>query len=288
MSAVEPIGTVALTRAAARTGESRGAISRRVGLRALTTILGAIVSLAAVAGVWQLAVKGLHLDPFVARDPGDVWRYLTGADSAAHRTIVFDAAKITVYDAGLGFFVGTGAAVAVAVAFTLSRGTERTFMPIAMALRSVPLVAMTPLIALVFGRGDAGVTVIAGIVTFFPTLVNVGLALRSVPASSVDLMRAYGAQPKHTLLKVQVPSALPALFASARIAAPLAVTGALLAEFLVTGKGLGYLMLQAVSTFESDQMWSGVALITIFSVVFYGIISAMEQLVLARFAPDTL
>ena len=74
--------------------------------------------------------------------------------------------------------------------------------------------------------------------------MNVTLALRAVPRESLDLMRAYGASRRTTLRKVQFPSALPALFASLRIAAPLALIGALLAEWLATGKGLGYLMLQ--------------------------------------------
>ena len=86
---------------------------------------------------------------------------------------------------------GTVAAVAAALAFALWRA-RTDGLPIAMALRAVPLVAMTPLIALVFGRGLLSVTVIAGIVTFFPVLVNVSLALRAVPASALDLMHAYG------------------------------------------------------------------------------------------------
>jgi len=283
MSVVEPFagGLPAL----AVTTASRGEMGKRIGLRAVTTVLSAALSLVVVIGLWQLVVKGFHLNPFVARGPGDVWKYLTGPDSKANRKIVFDSARITVRDAAIGFGAGTAAAFIVAIVFTLKRGVEQAFLPIAMALRSVPLVAMTPLIALTFGRGIMAVTVIAGIVTFFPTLVNVSLALRSIPSTQIDLMRAYGASPRTTLLKVQVPSAMPALFASARIAAPLAVIGALLAEFLATGKGLGYLMLQAVSTFEADQMWSGLALVTVFSVVLYGIVSALEQVVLARFAP---
>lgn len=274
---------VPATRATTRTGASR-----RIGLRALRTLLGAVVSLVVVIGAWQLLVKGLGLNPFVARGPADVWRYLTGPGAAANRTTVFDAARITLRDSAIGFLAGTVAAVAAAVAFTLWRPVERTFMPMAMALRSVPLVAMTPLIALIFGRSVLCVTVIAGIVTFFPTLINVSLALRGVADASIDVMWAYGASKGTTLLKVQVPSALPSLFASARIAAPLAVIGALLAEFLATGEGLGYLMLQAVSTFEADQMWSGVAIVTVFSVLLYAVISALEQLVLARFAPERL
>jgi ABC-type nitrate/sulfonate/bicarbonate transport system permease component len=182
---------------------------------------------------------------------------------------------------------GTVAALIAATGFVLWRAVQQTLMPLAMALRAVPLVAMTPLIALVFGRGLLAVTVIAGIVTFFPVLVNVSLALRAVPASALDLMRAYGASPYATLWQVQLPSALPSLFAAMRVAAPLALVGALLAEWLITGQGLGYLMLQSVTTFELDRMWSAVTLVTVASIILYSVISAVEQLALSRYAPDS-
>lgn len=155
-----------------------------------------------------------------------------------------------------------------------------------MVLRSVPLVAMAPLIALVFGRGLMSVTIIAGIVTFFPTLVNVSLALRSTPREAVDLCHAYGATAGQTLRKVQLPVALPALFASLRIAAPLALIGALLAEWLATGDGLGYLMLEAMSWSNYDQLWTAVVLVTAYSIALYSVIGAVEKLVLTRFGDE--
>jgi ABC-type nitrate/sulfonate/bicarbonate transport system permease component len=175
--------------------------------------------------------------------------------------------------------------VACALAFNLSRPLERTLMPMAMVLRSVPLVAMTPLIVLVFGRDLRAVTVIAGIVTFFPTLVNVTLALRWTPQESLDLCRAYGASPFTTLRKVQVPNALPALLASLRIAAPLALVGALLAEWLATGKGLGYKLLQSGALSDYSGLWSRVVLVTLYSVLLYKLIGLVEKRVLSRFAP---
>jgi ABC-type nitrate/sulfonate/bicarbonate transport system permease component len=156
-------------------------------------------------------------------------------------------------------------------------------MPVAIVLRSVPLVAMTPIITLIFGRGLMSVTIIAGIVTFFPVLVNVSLALRSTPRAALDLCQAYGADPVTTLRKVQMPTALPALFASLRIAAPLAIIGALLAEWLSTGKGLGYLMLQSSSLSNYNMLWSATALITIYSIVVYSLIAALEKVMLAKY-----
>jgi ABC-type nitrate/sulfonate/bicarbonate transport system permease component len=259
---------------------------RRFALRLVSGLATAVISLLAICAVWQGLIIGFHTDPFLTRGPLEVWRYLTDPGHTDERHILIDASRDTAGDALIGVLVGTVAALAVAIAFTLWRTARQTFLPLAMALRAVPLVAMTPLIALIFGRGLLGVTVIVSIVTFFPVLVNVTLALRGVPSAALDLMRAYGASPAATLWKVQLPAALPALFASIRVAAPLALVGALLAEWLITGQGLGYLMLQSVTTFQLDRMWSAVALVTVASIIAYSVISAVEQVALARFAPE--
>jgi ABC-type nitrate/sulfonate/bicarbonate transport system permease component len=265
---------------------SSGELIGRVLVRFVRFMIGAAVALAVALIAWQLVIDLLDFSPFISRGPADVWEYMfTSPEASANRDLLFEAARTTLLDAGIGLVTGTVAAVFVSIVFVLRRGVETTFMPMAMALRSVPLVAMTPLIALVFGRGLVAVAVISGIVTFFPTLVNVTQALKSVPTHTLDLVTAYGGSPRVALTKVQFPAALPALFASMRIAAPLALIGALLAEWLATGQGLGYLMLQSMTMFEIDQLWSAVAIVTFASVVLYGIISSIENVVLARYAP---
>ncbi len=251
----------------------------------LRKIATAAVSIAVMLFVWIGFLKIFHVNGFIGRTPMDVWRYLTSSDTgpAARSTLIHNS-YTTLRDAFIGLAAGTVAAVVCAIIFNLNRTMEQSFMPVAMVLRSVPLVAMTPLIALVFGRGLMCVTIIAGIVTFFPTLVNVTLALRSTPRASVDLFRAYGSNRLTMLRKAQLPSALPALFASLRIAAPLALVGAVLAEFLVTGKGLGYLIETSMTTSVYNQLWAAVVLVTAYSIVLYTLIAAVERRVLDRFA----
>ena len=244
----------------------------------------AALSIGVVVVVWQVLVKGLGLDPFLTRGPFDVLAYLTASDHEAERQILIDASAETALDAVVGMVSGTLAGLITAIVFALWRPVRQSLLPIAMALRAVPLVAMAPLIALVFGRSLLAVTVITGIVVFFPVLVNVALALRSVPPSSVDLVHAYGGSQFALMWRVQLPSALPALFAATRIAAPLALVGALLAEWLTTGKGLGYLMLSSLTTFELDQMWSAVAIVTVASIILYATVSALETMTLNRFS----
>jgi ABC-type nitrate/sulfonate/bicarbonate transport system permease component len=270
-----------------------GAVVMR-GLRSFSLLL---VSLVIVLGIWYGFIELANVSSFVAKNPVDVVHYLfggavdsatvTGSQAAANRREIWGALGTTALDAVLGYVFGTAIAVAVAISVVASRVIERSFMPIAIALRSVPLVAMTPLIALVFGRGLVSVTVIAGIVTFFPTLVNVVVGLRAAPSLSVDVVIAYGGGVGAVLRKVALPAALPSLFASARIAGPAALLGAVLAEWLATGKGLGALMLNSTTTSRYDTLWAAVVVLTVVSIAVYGVIAILETAVLARFGQPT-
>jgi ABC-type nitrate/sulfonate/bicarbonate transport system permease component len=256
-----------------------------VGRRLVRPIVNAVVTLAVVVAAWFAMLKAFHLDPLVAKSPADVWSYLvTGPAAQAHRDLVFAGLGRTLADAGLGFVAGLAAAVIVALTFVLARSVSHALLPLAVLVRSVPLVAMTPVLTLVFGRGILATTVISGIVVFFPALVTMTFGLRSASQQSADLCRAYGAGTWAVARKVMLPSALPALFASARIGVPGAVIGAMLAEWLATGQGLGYAMLQDANAFDYAHLWASVAMLTGVSVLLYNVIAVAESAVLARFA----
>lgn len=263
------------------TGGRRRAVA--AGERVGRTVGVSALSLGVMCGIWQGAIDVFHLSSFVAKGPVAVYDYLmTGPGGAANRSELLSALGITVRDAALGYFAGTAVAVAVALAVVMRRDVAQTVMPVAIALRSVPLVALVPVLTLVLGQGLESVTVIAGIVTFFPTLVNVAQGLRSAPATAFDLFAAYGASDFEILRKARLPYALPAIFASARIAAPGALLGAILAEWLSTGQGLGDLMVTSSSTANYSMLWAGVVAITTVSILIYNAVSAIERPVVAR------
>jgi len=267
--------------------DDRSSLAAAVLKRAGRALFSAVMFVVIGYLLWELLLWVADVTPYIAKSPGDIYHFLfTDPDAAANRAVLNHAFWTTVQDMAIGFVGGTVAALVFANLFALRREVEHAVMPAAMVLRTVPLVAMVPLIELIFGRGTWCVAVVAGIVTFFPTLVNVTLALRAVPQESLDLMHGYGATRYVTLRKVQFPGALPALFASARIAAPLALTGALLAEFLATGKGAGYLMLTSSNQGNYDLMWASVVLVVTAAVILYSAISGVETVVLQRFAPE--
>jgi ABC-type nitrate/sulfonate/bicarbonate transport system permease component len=262
---------------------------RGAALARLARNLGSVgVSIVVTIGLWVAFIRLYHVDHLIAKDPLDVWRYIvTQPNAAQHRHVLFPNLWVTLRDAALGYLGGTVAALVVAGAFVTRRTLEQTFMPVALVMRSVPLVAMAPLITLMFGRDILSVTVIGGIVCFFPALVNVMYGLRATPASTLDLMASYGASGTTTLRKVQFPSAMPSLFASLRINVPGAIIGALLAEWLATGKGSGNEMLTVVNTFDYGELWSAVVLVTLVSILAFSVVSAIEAAVLSRYAPET-
>jgi ABC-type nitrate/sulfonate/bicarbonate transport system permease component len=252
--------------------------------RTLRSVADSVVSVAVIIGLWQAFITVLHLNPFFAKGPVDVWEYLVSSSQAGsnwHQLLT--GLAITARDAGFGYVAGTVLASATSVVLVLSSTVERTVMPVAMILRSVPLVALAPVLILLFGQGLIAVIVIAGIVTFFPTLVNLVFGLRSAPSSAVDLALSYGASPITVLRKIRIPCALPSLFASARIAAPAAMLGAVIAEWLATGRGLGYEMLEASNASEFDFLWSGVVLITALAFLVYHLVASAERLILVRY-----
>jgi len=250
------------------------------------TLLSIGVSLALILGAWLGFIEFFSVSPLVARSPEDVWAYLFTSEAASsHRGLVWDGLRITLSDAGVGLVAGMVAAAVVAIVFVLSSTAERAFLPVAMVVRSVPLTAMIPVLALVFGRALLATIVICGIVVFFPALVNIVSGLRSASPQAADLVRAYGGSTGTTMRKVMIPSALPSFFTAARISAPAAIVGALLAEWLATGKGIGYQMLRDVTTFDSGDLWASVVAVTLASLLIYSLINVLEGFVLARFGP---
>ncbi|GAA3637357.1 ABC transporter permease [Kineosporia mesophila] len=256
-------------------------MSRALGKALAPLLVSAVVAVVA----WELFLRAFDVNPLIGKDPAAVWEYLfTAPEAAANRTSVIDPLLVTLKDGALGFAGGMIAAVLVAVTFVLFRSVEQAFLPVAMLLRSVPLVAMTPLVTLVFGRGLTGVCVIAGIVVFFPALVTIVFGLRSVNPLAQDLVAAYGGSSFTALRKVAFPSALPSLFAAMRISVPGALIGALVAEWLATGKGVGGEILRDIGAFGYDHLWASIIVLTAVSVVLYTVLGLIEQVVLARFS----
>ena len=168
-----------------------------------------------------------------------------------------------------GYLAGLALGAVLAALFELFPLASRVATPVAIALRSIPIVATTPLIVLAFGRGLAGMLVIVAVMNFFPTLVACAQGLRQTPGQVIDFFSVFATGRLRVLLLARVPAMVPAFFAAARMAVPSAVLAATVAEWLATGTGIGNLMALTASTSNYNMLWSAVVVLTLVSVAFY-------------------
>jgi len=190
----------------------------------------------------------------------------------------------TMKEAATGFIVANVLAIVLAIAFVQIPLIEKALLRIAIASYCLPIIAIGPIFSIVL-HGDAPQSALAGLLVFFPTLVGVAVGLRSADKSALDLIRAVGGGSWRQLTKVRLRAALPNTFAALQIAAPSAILGAIVGEFLgQRGNGLGIMMIDAEGALEIARTW-GIALVcTIVAGLLYLLIGMIGRAV-APWAP---
>ena len=247
------------------------------------------LNLAVVFGGWALFIHLANLNVFFAKGPVDVWNFLfTASNAPANRELVFGGLLTTLGNASLGFVAGMLGGTLAAIAFVLRPSIERAVMPIAITLRSIPILATTPLVIMIFGRTLLATTIIVGILSFFPTMINMMVGMRLTRRSIVEVFKVMNASRWTILWRAELPSALPALLASARIAIPSSILGAVIIEWLVTGVGMGNAILAGVYNANYNVLWAVAAVLTLVSMAAYGLVAVIERVVLSYYAPEHL
>ncbi|MCW2748604.1 MAG: hypothetical protein JWP10_1746 [Nocardioidaceae bacterium] len=235
-------------------------------------------------GAWYALVSWTGISQLTTRLPQDVWAYLfTDEKAGANRSEILSAVGQTVKDAGIGFVAGLTVATLLATIMVLFKGVEAASMPLIMIVRTVPLVALAPVITLLFGNGFWCVAVMSGIVVLFPALITILFGLRSVTPQMRDVVMVYGGSKWDVMRRVAYPSALPSFFAAIRISVPGAVTGALIAEYFTSSDSVGKAVNTSLALYQYDKLWSLIVVITLVSLIGYALAQLAESLVLARY-----
>ncbi|MEP4194780.1 MAG: ABC transporter permease subunit [Aliishimia sp.] len=247
----------------------------------LLGILGLIIT---VLAVWQLSMDAFALNSFFAKRPMDVWTFLT-SDPAA-RVTLFDAMRETLTMTIPGYLAGLVLGGAIAALLVLAPALHRGVLPVAIALRAIPIITTAPLLVLALGRGAFGTITIVAVMIFFPSLIACLQGLRQTPGQIVDVFNSYGAGRLRLLFNAQIPSMLPAFFASARMAVPAALLAVTTTEWLATGKGIGVLMALTSSTSDYNMLWSCVVVLSLAAVTGYALVAWIEQVVLRIYSSE--
>ncbi|THD44042.1 MAG: ABC transporter permease [Bradyrhizobium sp.] len=200
--------------------------------------------------VWQAAVM-----------IGKVPEYLLPSPTAILATFDLSLLKqfgVTFLEALAGFLIASVLAFAVATLFVRFHLLEEGLFPIAIAVKTTPIVAIAPLLVIWLGTGWWSKIVAAVLICFFPVLVNVVKGLKAADVEYLELFKTLGASRSQEFRKLRVPYCLPYLFSALKISSSLAVVGAIVGEFVGATKGLGYLIIISSAHLETATLFSAI------------------------------
>jgi NitT/TauT family transport system permease protein len=250
--------------------------TERLDARLRPYALGVLAHLLLVLG-WYLLVTVGKVPRFVMPSPGDTLHALTVADYGWWENTLVTATEIF---GGYGMALVVG--VLTALLFTWSKTLEALMLPLFVTLNMIPKVALGPLIIVWLKYGVFPNSLMAFSIALFPILLTTARGLREIEPELLDLVRSLRGSRWQLFFKIQLPGALPYIFSGMKVAAVLAVAGAIVGEFLGSDSGLGYLMLQVQVTLDTPAMFMAVALITLLGMLLYGAVLLMERLLVAK------
>ena len=216
----------------------------------------------------------------------DIPRFLLPAPSVIAARVVSDwpslaeNAGITLLAAVLGFVAGTLAASLLAVSFLYSRTLERAVFPWAIVMKTIPILAIAPLLTIWLGFGLAPKIAVAAIACFFPTLVNVSRGLRSLDRSMLDFMTVMRASQAKVLVHARLYAALPYLFSAMKIGTGLSVIGAVVAEFTGANRGIGTIIVNAGYRQDAVMLFSAIFVTSVATIALFYVVVLLERLAL--------
>lgn len=242
--------------------------------RKLTNAAIPLATVVTLLLIWQFGVRLFEVPSYVAPAPSEVI-----ATFVEKRDVLWTNFVPTLIEAVMGFLVGNILAVLLAVAFVHNRVVERAFFPIAVFVNTIPILAIAPILVLIFGSGLSTKVIIAALICFFPTLVNMVRGLQAVSPQSLELARILSASKAEVFWKIRLPSSLPFLFSALKIAATTCVIGAIVGEWVGSELGLGALILDSTFNFRSALLYATVLMSSGLSVILFATVTIAERLI---------
>lgn len=235
------------------------------------TVAGTVIVAAAVTA-WELGVRATDTPAYLLPAPSHVARQL-----AADLGSLAPAAGVTLAEALAGLLLGGGVGLAMAVVITLWGHLEQGVMSLALLVKSTPIIAVIPILTIWMGFGAGPKVVVTALLTFFPVLINALEGFRSVDPAVADWFRSIDAPARSYFTHARWPSARPYLFAALKVVAPLALIGAVVAEWMGASSGLGRAMWLAYTNLDMPSLFAAVIVLTLLSAGLYQSVVVVER-----------
>jgi NitT/TauT family transport system permease protein len=239
-----------------------------------------VLSVAGLVVLWQALVMLFHVPTWLLPAPTAIWtEFIKQAHLLGRHVAATGVGAIG------GLAIGALCGVLLAIVMVHSRMVERVLMPLLVVDQSIPKLALAPIFVIWFGAGMMTRVFIAVVISFFPMVVNSSRGMTTVDPRINDLMSTISASRWAVLTKVRLPNAVPYIFAGLKVAVPLSIIGAVVAEFMQADSGLGYVVLVAVGNVNTPMVFVAVLLMALMSLGLFTMISIAEWLLMrARFS----
>ncbi|MNB76115.1 putative aliphatic sulfonates transport permease protein SsuC [compost metagenome] len=222
--------------------------------------------------LWQLSVSWFHIEKWILPAPSDLWKEAS-AGSASLRGHMLATLRLTL----IGFPIGVLIGILAAMILYLLPGLSRAFYPLLILSQNVPIVALGPLLVIWFGFGLLPKVILITLVCFFPVAVAGLGGLAQTDRVMLNYMKMAGASRWQIFAKLELPHSLPSLFSGIKISAAYAVTGAVVAELVGSGEGLGYYMQLQKAAYRTDRMFLAIILIVLLSLLLFAAVALLEK-----------
>jgi ABC-type nitrate/sulfonate/bicarbonate transport system permease component len=237
-----------------------------------------VLVLVALVGAWQVAASTgaladlLNLESFLVPSPAEIASSLWG-----NRDLLADNAWVTLREVLLGLLCALAVGLGFAVLLHLSETLRRAAYPLLVASQAIPILVVAPILVVWFGYGIGPKLAIVALICFFPIAVNALDGLRSVDPEAIKMMRTLDASRRQILWRVEAPTSLPYVFSGTRIAAAVALIGAVFAEWAGSDSGLGHLILQDNAQLETARVFAAVVVLATIAIVLFGLLALAER-----------
>ena len=234
---------------------------------------GALAVVAVLLVTWEVGVRLLGIKEYLLPPPTRIWLEFTKRSD-----VVIGGAWVTTQEILGGYLLAVLVSVPFALAVTYSRFMENAIYPVVVFLQIVPKIAIAPLFIIWFGFGYTPKLLIVFLLSFFPIVVSSIAGFKAVDPEIMDFARTTGAGGWKLFAKIRLPQALPDIFTGMKVGAALSATAAIVAEFVASDSGLGYLLLQYNGNLDTPMVFAVIFLLSFIGLAVYYTVEFIERI----------
>lgn len=231
-----------------------------------------IISFVILFAVWEIGVRAFDVASYLLPAPS-----LILAEFSERWAYVLENTWVTTSEIIAGYLLAVAVSIPLAVYVAYFPTMERTIYPIIVFLQIVPKIAIAPLFIIWFGFGFTPKVLLVFLLSFFPIVVSSISGFKSIDEETMELARSTGASPWMIFRKIRFPHALPSIFTGLKVAAALSSTAAVVAEFVASDKGLGYLLLRYNGDLETPMVFATIIVLSIVGLIVYYAVELLEK-----------